>query len=139
MIVCLLCLKTIDTEDMVILNRSETYHSDCHCKLINIRERKNKLSENVIDITDSLVVDSEDPVQFNIPWIDPKWIDENKEEEHHNHVSEEIFLNNNIINEINNIFTGPDFATDYAGNQVKLDKKYIANHKLKSMGVKYKF
>ncbi len=142
MIVCLFCLNTIDSEDIVIQNRSETYHTDCHCKLISIKENKNKLREDVIDITDSLVFDfSENPINFK-----NSWGDENKTiGEQHDSLSDEITLKDfgnldtNIINELNNIFTGPDYATDIAGNQVKIDKKYVANYKLKSMGIKYKF
>ena len=57
--------------------------------------------------------------------------EEQKEEEQNNFLSDEINLNdfgnlnNNIINELNNIFTGPDYATDIAGNHVKIDKKYF--------------
>lgn len=142
MIVCLLCLNSIDTEDMIILNRSETYHTDCHCKLTRIRENKNKLREDILNVTDSLVFDfSENLINFKNSWDDEQKLIE----EQTNFLSDEITLkdfgnlNNNIINELNNIFTGPDYATDIAGNHVKIDKKYVANHKLKSMGIKYKF
>jgi len=140
--VCLFCLNIIDNEDIVIQNRSETYHTNCHSKLLCIRERKNKLKEDIIDVTDSLVLDSsENPITLNYPWPDELELIEELKNSTSNETTLKNFgyLDNNIINEINNIFSGPDFATDYAGNQVKLDKKYIANHKLKSMGVKYKF
>ena len=57
--VCICCLNTVDVEQMVVDNSHDIYHSDCYTNLINMRNKRNfKSNDELIDVTDSLVIDT---------------------------------------------------------------------------------
>lgn len=149
MLVCLCCLNIVDMDCMLKQN-NEIYHPKCYEQMMKMKEQKNQISDDLIDVTDSLVVDpSSNPINIkydfdNLTADKPigKYnglVSDNKImlEEFGFESSESI--NNVIFEEINNIMSGPSHAIDAAGNLVQVDKKYVVNAHLKSKGIKYKF
>jgi hypothetical protein len=137
--ICLCCLNAIDANQLVRENSHEYYHSCCYEILLETkRRRQNRLNTDIIDITDSLEIDySDEPVYLNLK----SNIDNNKSIGTFIDLStnEKILdsYHNDIKNEtINNILSGPEYATDIAGNLVKLDKQYLINYELKKLNIK---
>ena len=137
--ICLSCLNAIDANQLVTQNSHEYYHSCCYT---NLQEtKKNRLNTDIIDITDSLEIDySDEPVYLNLKTNTNTdnsksigtFIDLSTNQKIHNYLNY-----NEIKNEIiNNILTGPDYATDIAGNSVKLDKQYLINYELEKLNLK---
>lgn len=137
--ICLCCLNIIDIDQLVRENSHEYYHSCCYENLLETKRRR--LDTDIIDITDSLEIDySEEPVYLNLkPNTDNNksigtFIDLSTNEKILGSYYNDY---NDIKNEtINNILSGPEYATDIAGNLVKLDKQYLINYELKKLNIK---
>lgn len=135
-LICLCCLNTIDVDQLVVQNSHEYYHSYCYENLVEIKKRKqNNSNEDIIDITDSLEIDySKNPLKLNLKpnTGNYKPIGQFIDLSTNDKILKSYY--NDIYNEtINNILSGPDYATDIAGNLVKLDKKYLIDHEMKKI------
>lgn len=126
--VCLCCLNTVEADQMVIQNSHDIYHLDCLEKLSNLKNRRN---EELLDVTDSLVIDASDsPINFNFKNQDykcGKYIDLTTNEKI---LDDYNYYNNKKYDLIKKIIDGPEYAQDIAGNLVKLDKPYLINYEL---------
>ncbi len=149
MSVCLCCLNKVDM-DFMLKQNNEIYHPKCYEQMMKMKEQKSQISDDIIDVTDSLVVDPfSNPINIKYSFDNftadkpiGKYIglvsdDKIMSEEFGFELSDS--MDNVIFEEINNIIAGPSHAIDVAGNIVQVDKKYVVNAHLKSKGIKYKF
>lgn len=131
--ICISCLNTINLEQLLVLNSHEYYHSCCYDKIVQKKRKQSELNDELKDITDSLEFNySGEPINLNLkPTTDydkpiGKFIDLTTDDKilksYHNNINYEI---------INNILSSPDYATDIAGNLVKIDKSYLIDSELK--------
>jgi len=116
---------------MVIENPHNVYHLDCFEKLQNLKKNKvNYELQSPEDVTDCLVLDpSDNLLNFNFKKLEEdkpigKYIDLTNDEK----ILSSYYENN--YKSIQKIIDGPDFATDIAGNFVKLDKSYLISNEL---------
>lgn len=120
-LVCLKCLNTILFNEIVQPTTLEYYHISCHNELITYRN--NKITEDLVDITESIVIDSSDnPINLKYDFDNKisKYVDLSSDNKILDHITSNIHYN-----------TNDDYAMDIAGNMVKLDKQYIISHKFK--------
>lgn len=123
--VCLCCLNTVEADQMVIQNAYDIYHLDCLEKLSKLKNGRN---EELLDVTNSLVIDlSDSPINFNFKNQDYKYIDLTINEKI---LDEHNYYNNKKYDLIKKIIDGPEYAQDIAGNLIKLDKPYLINYEL---------
>lgn len=131
-LVCICCLSAVDTEQMVVGNSHDIYHADCYANLLNIRNKRNvKSNDEIIDVTDSLVIDTSGnsiDLKYEQDYKYEKFIDLST-----NDKILESYYNNKKYEAIEKILSGPDFATDIAGNIVELDKNYLISYELKKI------
>lgn len=133
--VCLCCLTTVDSDQMVIENSHDVYHSDCFERLQNLKKNKvNNELPGLEDVTDCIVLDPSDNLfKYNLKNYEEdkpigKYIDLTNDEK----ILSPYYIKKNY-EPIQKIIDGPDFATDIAGNFVKLDKSYLITNELEKI------
>ena len=136
--ICLCCLDIIYPAELVTQGLYDVYHSYCYQQLKELnKEKKYELTDELIDVTDSLVVDnSEKPIKLKYENKIGTYIDLTTNEkiidEYNKNYKKYNYDKINHYTKINDILNGPDYATDIAGNLVKVDKNYLIKQKLSS-------
>jgi len=129
--VCVCCLFPIEAEQAVTQISRDVYHSECWEKINNLRN--NKISNELEDVTDCLVLDTSDNlINFNLK----KYEEDKPIGKYIDLTNDEKILSSyygNKYEPIKKIIDGPDFATDIAGNFVKLDKSYLISNELEKI------
>ena len=124
--VCVCCLFPIESEQAVTQISRDVYHSECWEKINNLRN--NKISNELEDISDCLIIDTSDNNILTLNNYEfnkiGKYIDLTPDEKILNE------YNNKKFNLIEKIIDGPDYATDIAGNIVPIDKPYLIKYEL---------
>lgn len=128
MTVCFCCLNIIEVDQMVLHNSHEVYHRDCFENLTNIKNKRKLSESDLIDVSDCLVIDtSKDIININykkdVDYDKPigKFIDLISDKN--------IYYNDKKYDTIiKNILLEPDYASDIAGNLVKIDKNYVISN-----------